>query len=74
MPATGVRCRVVPHAARPEGTMVAAVTVAAVWLQAVVVVPVPLLVDASNLMVTDVGTTPVRVLEVRFATTPRFTV
>lgn len=69
VPAAGVGCRVVPQAAIP-GTIVGAADAALFW-QAVV--PVPARVE-SNFTVTDVGTTPVRVLEVRSATTPRLTV
>lgn len=69
VPATGVGCRVVPQAAIP-GTIVGAADAALFW-QAVV--PVPARVE-SNFTVTDVGTTPVRVLDVRSATTPRLTV
>jgi hypothetical protein len=67
VPATGVGCRVVPQAAKP-GTIDAAVAVAALFEQLV-----PARVE-SNFTVTDVGTTPVRVLDVRSATTPRLTV
>src|SRR5580658_2728216 len=68
-------CRVVPHAARPDGTILAVVANAALLLQTVPVPepPGPASV-ASSLTVTDVGTTPVRVLEVRSAITPRLTV
>lgn len=71
VPATGVGCRVVPQAAIPVTGASVAADVAALFWQAVE--PVPARV-ASNFTVTDVGTTPVRVLEVKSATTPRLTV
>lgn len=68
-------CRVVPQAAKPDGTILVVVAAAALLLQTVPV-PEPLgpASVASSLTVTDVGTTPVRVLDVRSATTPRLTV
>ena len=68
-------CRVVPQAAIPDRTIFVVVAFAALLLQTVPV-PDPFVPAsvASSLTVTEVGITPVRVLEVRLVTTPRLTV
>ena len=66
-------CRVVPHGAMPE-TILGDAAVAALLLQPVPV-PEPLApASVASFTVTGLGTTPVRVLEVASATTPRLTV
>jgi len=70
LPAVGVACSVVRYAVIPF----ASVPGLAAELLQVVPVPLPPASVESSFTVTEVGTTPVSVFEVRSAFTPRFTV